>query len=163
MSKARACGAACDCNLSISSCPRRAETHSHRPLIVLPRLMLVICSSLHWFLLGCLLLRFADMHVRANGAPRSSSRVSHSSLLHLLNPATSPGMEQGERQECGSHFEPKTQNKKGRAQTPRLLGAPDAFLLALHCRLTTYPRPSLVAFPSSLPAALQPIRAHSCC
>lgn len=47
MSKAQACGAACDCNLSISSGPRGAETHSHRPLIVLPRLMLVVCSSLH--------------------------------------------------------------------------------------------------------------------
>lgn len=47
MSKAQACGAACDCNLSISSGPRGAETHSHRPLIVLPRLILVVCSSPH--------------------------------------------------------------------------------------------------------------------
>ncbi|KAK5854591.1 hypothetical protein PBY51_004772 [Eleginops maclovinus] len=43
-----------------------------------------------------------------------SSLVSHSSLFHLLNPATGPGMEQGERQECGSQSEPRTQNKEGR-------------------------------------------------
>ncbi|KAI9536796.1 hypothetical protein NQZ68_031104 [Dissostichus eleginoides] len=43
-----------------------------------------------------------------------SSLVSHSSLFHILNPATDPGMEQGERQECGSQSEPRTQNKEGR-------------------------------------------------
>lgn len=61
--------------------------------------------------------------------------VSHSSLLHLLNPATSPGMEERERQECGSQFQPKTQNKKGRTRNAPPFGSRSRlsyWLVAVH-------------------------------
>lgn len=97
------------------------------------------------FLPAYLSLRFSET------PPSSSSSVSHSSLLHLLNPASSRGMEQGNGRNAAPS--PSQNNTAGRTPTPCPLGAGALLSLADRRRLTTEPPSLLAAFLSSLPAA----------